>query len=339
MIQDDVLEVISGYLRKIRKSGSDHIIAICPFHLKDDGREEANPSFTMSLSKGLFFCFTCQEKGNLQTFLQKVGMPRGRVERDFRAILDGLSNNFEYIDLARRPPLAKEPLPESLLGLFDYCPLALLEEGFSEDLLHSYDVGFDRDHMRITFPLRDMHGMLVGISGRTVIDEFPKYRLYEQEYKKWGYPPKRTEKSIVLWNFHRVYPNAFFKKKSSIILVEGFKACLWLVQNGYPDTVALLGLHLSPEQHLMLEHMGSTVYVMLDNNFWGKRGAARVASTLSRSLDVRVVEYPEEKPQPSDLTPEEIRTSIENAKDYFVWAMEDRNKKWLLGRNQRISTT
>lgn len=337
MIQDDVYALANSYLRKVKRSGADHIVAICPFHSKEDGSEEANPSFTMSLSKGLFLCFTCQEKGSLQTFLKKVGMPRPAIERHFSGLIEALAEHRpRKVDLARKPPLSRDPMPESMLGLFDYCPLGLLEDGFKEDLLHSYDVGFDQDHMRVTYPLRDMHGALVGISGRTVVDEYPKYKLYEQEYRRWGYPPRKTDKRIVLWNFHRVYPNVFFKKKSSVILVEGFKACLWLIQHGLPDTVALLGVHLSEEQRLMLEHLGATVYLMLDNNIWGRKGTARVGAALSKSLDVKIVEYPEEKPQPSDLTPEEIESSVASAKDYFVWATEERNKKWLLERNPRI---
>lgn len=337
MIQDDVLEVVRNNLRRVKRSGADHVIAVCPFHRKDDGSEEANPSFTMSLTRGLYFCFTCQEKGNLQSFLRKIGMPHGYIDRHFSGLIKALSDSYERkVDLGRSPPLASNPLPESLLGLFDYCPLGLLNEGFDEDLLKEYDVGFDKDHMRITFPLRDMHGSLVGISGRTVVDEFPKYKLYDHEYRKWGYPAHRTDKRIVLWNFHRVYPNAFYKKQSNVLLVEGFKACLWLIQNGFQDSVALLGVHISNEQKLMLEHLGATVYVMLDNNVWGRRGTVRVASALAKSLDVRIVDYNEEKAQPSDLTAEEINTAVTNSKDYFAWVVEERNRKWLLERNQRI---
>lgn len=335
MLQDEVLETARQYLTRVKRSGSDHITAICPFHLSlRTGGAEESPSFTMSLSKGLFFCFTCHEKGTLRTFLRKVGLPRSVVDKRFGKLIDDVaSNRPRERNLARQPPISKNPLPESVLGLFDYCPLGLLEEGFKEDLLQEYDIGFDEKHMRMTFPLRDMKGQLVGISGRSVVDDFPKYKLYDKEYTTWGFPPYHTEKREVLWNFDRVYPNVFFRTdKPSVYVVEGFKACLWMIQNGYKDTVALLGVHLSEEHLMLLESLGATVVLMLDNNVWGRRGTARVGKRIRHTLDVKVAEYDESKPQPSDLTPDEIRSAVDGAKDYSLWVTEERNKRWLLER-------
>lgn len=328
----DVLDAVSQFLRKVKRSGSDNIVAVCPFHRKPDGGEEHNPSFSMSLSTGLFFCFTCQEKGTLAGFLSKIGVPRPRIDRDYGRILEQLSFIAPKKDLARFPPIGKAVLPEGVLGLFDRCPIPLLEEGFDEDILQKYDVGFDPAHMRITFPLRDMKGNLVGISGRSVNNDWPKYKVYDKEFVDLGYPLHHTDKGMVLWNFDRVYPNVLYKHKAPVVLVEGFKACLWLIQNGIQDTVASLGVHISDEQHLMLEHLGATVYVMLDNDVWGRRATAKVAKKLSKSLDVRVVEFDSTKAQPSDLTAQEIADAVGSAKDFYFWAMEERNKQWLLER-------
>lgn len=331
MIHDSVLEIAQKYLTRIKRTGSENIMAVCPFHLKD-GQSETTPSFTMSLTKGLYFCFACQESGNLFTFLRNVGVPRLLLERQFRPLLDQIAAfTPKKPDPLRPGVFDKNPLPESLLGLFDHCPLGLLEEGFEEELLQKYDVGFDRDHMRITFPLRDLNGNLVGISGRTVVDEFPRYKVYDKEYERWGYPFRRTDKRIVLWNADRVYPSAFFEPKARVVLVEGFKACLRLIQSGIPHTMALLGTHLSYEQQWVLERIGGEVYLMLDNNEWGQIGTARVGTKLSASLTVKVVEYPEEKPQPSDLGPTEVHEALTSAKDFYLWVTEERNR-WLLAR-------
>lgn len=59
----DIVEVISDYL-SLRKSGSNYK-ALCPFH------RERNPSFSVSPTKQMFYCFGCQAGGNVFTFLMK----------------------------------------------------------------------------------------------------------------------------------------------------------------------------------------------------------------------------------------------------------------------------
>lgn len=336
MIHNDVLDIAQKYLRKVKKTGSENIMACCPFHSKANGQEEDTPSFTMSLTKGLYFCFACQEKGNLLMFLRNVGVSRIMIERRFQPLLEQISSfTPKKMDPLRPGVFDKNPLPEGLLGLFDYLPIDLEKDGFNETLLQKFDIGFDRDHMRITFPLRDLNGNLVGISGRTVVDEFPRYKVYDKEFERWGYPFRRTDKRIVLWNADRVYPIAFFQDNAQIIIVEGFKACLRMIQNGYPNTVALLGTHLSEEQKWVLERIGGAVYLMLDNNEWGRLGVARVGTKLSASLTVKVVEYPEEIQQPSDLGPTEAKAAMAAAKDFHLWVTEEKNR-WLLERIRRV---
>ena len=327
MLHDSVLEIAEKYLRKVKRTGSENIMAICPFHRRPDGGEEKTPSFSMSLTKGVYFCHACQEKGNLITFLRNVGVSRLIIERQFRPVLDQVASYApKKLDPLRPDLFDRNPLPEGLLGLFDYCPTGLVEEGFEESILQKHDVGFDKDHMRITFPLRDLNGNLMGISGRTVLGEFPRYKVYDREFEKWGLPMRRTEKRNVLWNADRVYPQAFFQSMARVVVVEGFKACLWLIQHGVPNTVALLGTHLSEQQKWVLERIGGEVYLMLDNGEWGQRGVARVGAKLAMSLTVKVVEYPEEKAQPSDLGPSEVHEALSKAKDYFLWATEEKNK-------------
>ena len=91
--------------------------------------------------------------------------------------------------------------------MFDKCPIALVEEEyFPEDLLQKLDVGFDSEHMRVTYPLREIDGTLIGISGRTVNYASPRYKVYDHEYKKWDLPVHKQFKSQLLGNGTRVHP-------------------------------------------------------------------------------------------------------------------------------------
>ncbi|MEP0768506.1 DNA primase [Trichocoleus sp. ST-U1] len=59
----DIVDVISEYVL-LRKQGKD-FVGLCPFH------EEKSPSFSVSPSKQMYYCFGCQAGGNVITFLKE----------------------------------------------------------------------------------------------------------------------------------------------------------------------------------------------------------------------------------------------------------------------------
>ena len=328
-ISEEILSIARRYLTNVRRSGADNIMAICPFHAKADGRPETHPSFAMSLSKGLYFCHACGSKGNLYSFLRSVCSPTEDVQALYGPLITAAGKNIPPSPDPIEPKVVFEvdPLPESLLGVFDYCPVALLKAGFEERTLKRFEVGFDKTHMRITYPLRNLNGHLVGISGRTVTDAWPKYKVYTTEYTQWELPARpEWDRRSVLYNAHTVYPASYFSPNGGdVIVVEGFKACMWVWQAGITNVVALIGTYLSWEHQWMLEHMRGTVYILLDNNEPGQYGAETAAIKLSHTLDVRMMSYPErlrddDKAQPDNMTPEEIHESKEKAVDYFLWS-------------------
>lgn len=334
-ISSEILTVANKHLDKVRRSGSHNIMAICPFHLKSDGRPERHSSFAMSLSTGLFFCHACLEKGNLFTFFRTLGMTRDQIEMSFRSLINNASHNLPPpLDPLAPGVVSLNPLPEGLLGLFDQCPLALLNEGFTEETLAKFEIGFDEAHMRVTYPLRDINGQLAGISGRALEGFWPKYKIYDTEFPTWDIPERvGWDKRTILWNADRVYPATYFKHSGcEVIIVEGFKACMWLDQAGLSNTMALLGTYLSREQQWIIERMGAAVYLFYDNNEPGWKGTAKSGKKLMKSLSVKVMQYPdrlvdEEDAQPDSLTPEEVLEAKQEAVSYIIWL--DNNRSYL----------
>ena len=61
----DIVKLVSGYLT-LKKSGHDSFSGLCPFHT------EKTPSFSVSPSKGVFYCFGCGAGGDAIKFLREV---------------------------------------------------------------------------------------------------------------------------------------------------------------------------------------------------------------------------------------------------------------------------
>jgi DNA primase len=318
---EEVRDVAKQFLDNVKASGPENIQATCPFHAIGD---RVTTTFSMSLARGVWFCFSCHEKGNLQSFLKKMGVGRAVVEHKYRYLIDELERSRPLPpDPLRMRIFSRDPLPEALLGIFDYCPLALVNEGFTEETLQAFDVGYDETHHRITFPLRDLHGQLVGFSGRTIYKEVqPRYKIYDYEYEQWNLAKHETPRSAILWNAHNVYPEIFFTSNPKVALVEGFKACMWVVQAGFQNTVALLGSFLTDEHQWILERMGAEVYVFLDNDPAGWKGREYIGKALSKTLKVNIVEYDEEIHQPDGMSQEAVLQALSGAKEFHRWTME-----------------
>lgn len=63
LLRADIVDVIGDYVQ-LKKSGTNYK-GLCPFH------SEKTPSFTVSSTKGLFYCFGCQASGNVMRFLMR----------------------------------------------------------------------------------------------------------------------------------------------------------------------------------------------------------------------------------------------------------------------------
>jgi DNA primase len=60
-----VEEVIGEYLQ-LRNAGSGSLKGLCPFH------DEKTPSFNVTPSRGMWYCFSCTEGGDVITFVRKI---------------------------------------------------------------------------------------------------------------------------------------------------------------------------------------------------------------------------------------------------------------------------
>ncbi len=270
----------------------------------------------------MFICFNerCNLKGGLPKLLHLLGLTPRQVSAYVEAVQLEEAPTFRQRATALR---TKVLLPEYFLGAYAYLPNDLVRAGFSESILSEHQVGFDKRTSRITFPLRNHLGELLAVIGRASAGGGPRYLVYEKEFKALvpGYSVKHRDH---LYGIDTVYAENYMGggDDSPVIIVEGYKACLWLRQLGFHSTVALQGSAMTPLQEIMLSRLGGEKIVFLDNepgkNYpdYRKRCAAYgIVQRLSVNSISRVAAYPPRTKglSPDDLTEAGAAEAINNA--------------------------
>lgn len=352
---------IAPRLQDAAKRSDTHLVVQCPFH---GGGNERTPSCSIRLDAPVFRCFACHTSGHVSLFLKQLGLGTDAIKTILKTTgLDRPYTPKNHRLTARltggfnvfRGPFI---LHEDLLDEYRHAPKMLIRQGFEKRTLRHFEVGYDHHNLRITFPLRNVYGELVGISGRAVLDyQEPRYKIYDREMKvRRGFEiPQEYSmaevKDAVLWHAHVVRP--FFYSRvpddSPLVLTEGFKACMWTWQSGYESVVALIGSSLSELHAELIASAVQHVVLFLDNNEAGWRGTYKAGALLSTyGIDVRVAQYPDERQQPDDLDREETLLSINNPERYILWRQrehvqaiihEDAQRRWNNAPNERSAPT
>lgn len=327
-----VLQGIPGLLDGAVFS-SNYVMVRCPYH---GGGQERTPSCSVALKKPVFFCHACTEGGHVSKFLHRVG-----IIPDIATILIENLHFSDEQELGRAGPMkmyaGEDPfhgrfiLDEEILDNFRLAPQDLLEAGFEQKTLKHFEVGFDYDTYRITYPLRNVYGDLVGVSGRTVIGAEPRYKLFRTELIAESQVPEDytmdSVKESLLWHAHITYP-FLWEDEETVIIVEGFKAAMWIWQAGYHNVVALIGSYCSPLQVELLARTRSPVLLFLDNNEAGIKGTSKAIRRLLQkgANEVYCARYPDQREQPDGLSPPEITTAFQQAQRHYEWKRDHKDE-------------
>jgi len=305
---DFLVQALSKYMRPGAGGPNGYNVPFhCPFHASGAESTASFYTYIGPAEDGKFpgssFCHTCDRGWNLFTLLKELGAPSAIIRQlcDINDLYreDGKKRKKQktVLDADLRP------IPETFLAIYDYKPLALAEQ-FANKTLRDYEIGFDREYQRITFPIRDHHGRLVGISGRSTGVGGSRYKIYKQEIAKYV-PGYELDKSKVLWGAHLLYQTYMngSATRLPVAVCEGFKACMWVRQCGYENVVCMMGTYLSPFQLVLLERLANDVVLFLDNDPPGKRAVRKLLSR-DYGFSVRVADYQGLDVSPDDLSEE-----------------------------------
>ena len=145
--------------------------------------------------------------------------------------------------------------------------------------------GGERFSGRITFPISDRRGRIVGFGARTLGDAQPKY-LNSPETEVFN-------KRDLLYGFPQV-ADAIRKERSALV-VEGYTDVLMLYQSGIKNAVATLGTATTPAHLRTLSGFADRIYILFDPDAAGEKAIERAAATASElKVDLRVLRLPED---------------------------------------------
>ena len=120
----DIVDVISEHV-VLRKRGKDHT-GLCPFH------EDRSPSFSVSPSKQLYYCFGCGAGGNSIKFLMEIG------KRSFTDVVLDLAKRYQ-VPVQTLEPAQRQELQRQLSLREQLYEVLALSSKFYEHALRQPD--------------------------------------------------------------------------------------------------------------------------------------------------------------------------------------------------------
>lgn len=287
----NIVDVIGKYIPLTQKGKN--YFCVCPFH--DDHSPSMSVSYDKQIYK-CFSCgasgnvFTFVQNYENVSFNEAVSIVARSVglNLDFGPVKKN-SNNFklelEIMSLAERflqnnlksssgidakKYLEERGINEEIIAEFGIglsldnatsLKDLLLKKGYGIDKLIELGVvnehGFDVFARRITFPLWNIDGDIVGFSGRIYRNEDSAKYVNSKETKIF-------KKGELLYNYHNAKDYA--KREKFILVVEGFMDAIRLSANGIKNVIALMGTSLTSNHIDLLKKLRVKVILCLDND-------------------------------------------------------------------------
>ena len=271
-------------LKQIKYTGSNQIIALCPFH------QDSKASFSADLGDGLFYCHSCNAKGNGYQFAEQMNMPNPH-----KYIKDNGSyqpvNQVASGDLDDKPKISQEKL-NILMNKFK-CNLKNNMEKFPQSIwnetrIDEFGLGMDDDG-NWTFGYYDKDE-LIGI-------KVHKKRQYGDGSSKW----------FIANNI------AKFDRTKDLYICEGEKDVLSLLSIGKQAISGTTGAKSIPKDLEWISEWDNDIWICYDNDEAGRMGSDKLANKLIEQyphLFITIIEWPKDKPNGYDVT--------DSMEDYYI---------------------
>lgn len=313
--KNDILDVVSGYVH-LQKKGSTYF-GLCPFH------NEKSPSFSVTPSKQMFYCFGCGQGGNVFTFLQKyenysfVEALKVLADRAGVTLPEGDYSEEEKQHESMRKRMLE--LNKEAAKYFYYQLRAkqgengynyLKNRGLTDETLKHFGLGFanitSNDLVRY-LKSKGYDEQLIIDSGLARFDE--RYGLCDVFWNRVMYPiqdanhrvigfggrvmgdskPKyvNSKETIVFDKSRNLFGLNFARSSRAdyIILCEGYMDVIAMHQAGFNMAVASLGTAFTSGQATLVKRFAKRVYLAYDSDGAGTSAALKAIKIL-KNIDM-----------------------------------------------------
>ncbi|MFA5889146.1 MAG: DNA primase [Candidatus Paceibacterota bacterium] len=356
----DIVSLISSYM-KLEKAGS-NFKGKCPFH------NEKTPSFFVSPDRGSYYCFGCQAKGDIFTFVQefegldfigslKVLAEKAGVELEqynagektekqkLHSILEQavffyekrLSEDKQALDYLYNRGITDKTIKDFRLGLSsvewrDLYEYLLDRDVTPKDMLSvgliKRKEGTEDSHYD-TFRGRIMFP--INDSSGRVVGFSGRILISDDKSPKYLNSPETAlfNKSEILFGLDKAKKDIRLKDYS--ILVEGQMDLIMLHQVGITNTVASSGTALTENHLIKLRRLSNRIIMSYDGDSAGFSASDRSSRlALSMGMELKLATIPEGF-DPADLAkddPTKLRECLKNSKHIIDFYTDN-----LLSRN------
>jgi DNA primase len=287
-------------LRNVSLRG-DELSASCPFPENHHGGD-ANPSWGMNITTGLWSCFGCGEKGNLEQLIERVvGVDRLEAMRLAYGDLgldevQSLMSGEAVASVAQMTPLQRD-ISSWATNEHPYWH----GRGFNDETIGHWQLGYSPEMNRVTVPIW-ANREIVGWTARRVV---------ETDEPKWRHSPGLSRQSLLF--------GADDADGDSCIVVEAPLSVVMLWQQGIRNAVATLGCKMSLGQADLIRSRFSNVLMFYDPDDAGRGGTRRAIDMLSPFVNVFCVR--QTRDDPAAMTVEENSAALSDVVPSFAYGI------------------
>ncbi len=311
--RNDIVDVIGSYVR-LQKKGSSHF-GLCPFH------NEKSPSFSVSGSKQMYYCFGCGEGGNVITFIMKYENYSFVEALKYLAERVGMElPEMEYSKEQRQRADEKARLMQVQKDAATYYYKKLRSEegrqamgyltgrGLSEEVIHNFGLGYSGKYSDGLYKYLKGKGYsdsLLTDSGLVIMDERrgPSDRFWNRvmfpimdvNHRVVGFggrvmgdaKPKylNSPETKIFDKSRNLYGMNFARtsRKRGIILCEGYMDVIAMHQAGFTNAVASLGTAFTSGHASLVKRYAKEALLIYDSDEAGIKAALRAIPILNEA--------------------------------------------------------
>ena len=318
-MKNDIVDVISGYV-KLQKKGSNYF-GLCPFH------NEKSPSFSVSPSKQMYYCFGCGAGGNVITFVMEyenysfmealqmladragVALPKQEYSKEAKEAADLRTALLEINRMAANYYYYQLTNPQGEAG-YRY----LRDRQLSDDTIRHFGLGFANKTSDDFYRYLRAKGYddrilketgLVTIEERGAHDKFwnrVMFPIMDVNNRVIGFggrvmgagePKYLNSPETKLFDKSRNLYGlnyARLSREKYILICEGYMDVIAMHQAGFTNAVASLGTAFTTQHAALLKRYTDKVVLTYDSDGAGTKAALRAIPILRDvGMSIRVL--------------------------------------------------